>query len=116
MLADNVALVGHDLPLAARAPLDRGDGRLTVDLGPALARAARQSLGEVGRLDVAVLGVLDRADDPIDIAERPDIFDLAGREEPDLDADRFRHSRVVIVLVHPVASAGEADVRHLAKA
>ena len=93
-----------------------GHGRLAVDLGPAFTRAARQRLRQVGGLDVAVLGVLDRADDPFDIAQRPDVLDLAGREELDLDADRLGDAGVVIVLVHPVAGAGEADVRHLPKA
>ncbi len=76
MLADDVALVGDDLPLAARLPLDSHYGRPPVDLAAAIARAARQRLGEVGRLDVAVLRMLDRADDPVDVAERPDLLDL----------------------------------------
>ena len=97
-------------------PLDGGDRRVAVDFSPAVARAARQRLCEVRRLDVSVLGVLDRADYPLDIAERPNFFDLARRQELDLDADRLRDARVIMVLVHPVASAGETDVRHLAKA
>ena len=44
------------------------------------------------------------------------VLDLVGREELDLDADRLRDAGVIIVLVHPVAGAREADVRHLAKA
>ncbi len=43
------------------------------------------------------------------------VLDLARREELDLDADRFRDARVIIVLVHPVARAREANVRHLTK-
>ena len=82
----------------------------------AFARAARQRLGEVGGLDIAVLGVLDRADDSIDIAERPDLLDLLRREELDLDADGRGDAGVIAIFVHPVAGAREADVRHLAQA
>ncbi len=117
VLASNVALVGHHLPLAVRLPLDRRHSRLAVDLAAAVARAPRQRLGEVGRLDVAVLRMLDGADDPLDVAERPDVLDLAGGEELHLDpADRRGDAGVIMVLVEPVAGAGEADVGYLAEA
>ena len=45
---------------------------------PRFARAARQRLGQIGGLDIAVLGMLDRADDPLDVAERPDLLDLVA--------------------------------------
>ena len=115
MLASYVALVGRDFPFAARQPPDSGDRRVAVDLSAALARAARQRLRQVGGLNVAVLEVLDRANDFFDIAERPDCLDLSRREEFDLDADRFRDARVIIVFVHPVAGQREANVRHLTK-
>ena len=117
MLASDVALVGDDQPLAARQSLDRGHGRHPVDLAAAVARAARQRLGEVGRLDVAVLRVLDRADDPLDVAERPDVLDLGRRQEFHLDpADRGGDAGVVMIFVEPVAGAREADVGDLAEA
>ena len=72
MLASYVALVGRDFPFAARQPLDGGDRRVAVDLGSAFASAARQSLRQIGGLDVTVLEVLDCANDSLDIAERPD--------------------------------------------
>ena len=78
MLADDFALVGHDLPFAARQALDRGDRRVAVDLRAALARAARQRLRQVGRLDIAVLRMLDRAENSLDVAQRPDLLHLAG--------------------------------------
>ena len=89
---------------------------MAVDLRPAIAGAARQSLREVGGLDIAILRMLDRAKDPLNVAERPDLLDLFCAEELHLDADRLRDAGVVVVLVHPVAGAREADVRHLAKA
>src|ERR1700735_5272500 len=89
---------------------------MAVDLGTTFARAARQRLRQVGRLDVAVFGVLDRPEDSLDIAERPDVLDLAWAQELDFDTDRLCDACVIIVLVHPVAGAGETDVRHLTKA
>ena len=116
MFAGDVALVGDDLPFPAREPHDRGHGRMAVDLAAALARAARQRLGQVGGLDVAVLGVLDRADDPLDVAERPDVLDLLWRQKFHLDpADGRGDPGVIAIFVHPVAGAREADVRNLAE-
>src|SRR5271155_1097233 len=89
---------------------------MAIDFGSAFASAARQRLCKVGGLGVTVLEVLDCANDSVDIAERPDLLDLARREEFDLDADRLRDARVIVVLVHPVAGPREANVRHLAKA
>ena len=78
MLADDFPLVGDDLPFAARKPLDFRYGSLAADLAAAFTRRARQRLRQVGWLDIPVLGVLDRADDAIDVAERPDGLDLGG--------------------------------------
>ena len=76
MFACDVTFVGDNLPIAAWQPHDRGYGRMAIDLAVLLARAARQRLGEVRRLDVAILWVLDCAYDPINVAKRPDILDV----------------------------------------
>ncbi len=116
MLASDVALVGRDFPFAARQPLDAHHSRVAVDLSAAVARAARQRLRQIGWLDVAVFGMLNRADDSLDIAKRPNVLDLTWAQELDLDADRLRDACVIIVLVHPVARARQTNVRHLAQA
>ena len=102
MLADDLALVGDDLPFAARRAFDRGDGRVAVDLAAAFARAPRQRLRQIGGLDIAVLRMLDRADDAVGVAERPDLLDLLGRQELHLDADRRRDARVILIFVEAV--------------
>ena len=76
-----------------RRALDAGDGRLAVDLGAARAGALGEGLGQVGGLDVAVVRVLDRAEDAVDLAERPDLLDLLRRQHVDLDADRLARRR-----------------------
>ena len=116
VLANDVAFVGRNLPFAAWLPLDRDHGRLAVDLSPEFARRPRKRLRKIRRLDIAVLGMLDRADDSVDVAERPDLLDLLRGQELDLDADRGGDSGVIVIFVHPVAGAREADVGDLAQA
>ena len=45
---------------------------------PRVAGALGERLGEIGGLDIAVVGMLDGADDAIGLAQRPDLLDLAG--------------------------------------
>src|ERR1700733_8901290 len=89
---------------------------MAVDFGPTFARAARWRLRQIGGLDVTVLEVLDCANDSVDIAERPDLLDLARAQKLDVHADRLCDARVIIVLIHSVARSRQTDVRHLAKA
>ena len=108
--------VGDNLPISAREPHDRGYGRMAIDLAASLARAARQRLGEVRRLDIAILWVLDCAYDPINVAKRPDILDVLRGEEPHLDpADRRGDSRVIAIFVHPISGARKSDIGNLAQ-
>ncbi len=81
VLAGDVALVGLDQPLAALGPLDRQHRGVAVDLPAPVSRAPRQGLGEVGGLNVAVLRVLDGAQQPVRLAQRPDLLQLIGRED-----------------------------------
>ena len=88
---------------------------LPVDLRAEIAGGAGEGLRQIRRLDVAVLRVLNRADDALGLAERPDFLDLIRRQELDLDpADRRRDARVIAVFVHAVAGARKADVGDLA--
>ena len=116
VLAGDVALVGLHHPLAVRLLLDAGDGGVAVDLSTARARTLRHGLGEIGRLDIAVIGVLDRAEQAIGLAERPDLLDLLRGEDVDLDADRLGNPGVVHELIPAVLGAGEADVGDLLEA
>src|SRR5271169_4929393 len=79
------------------SPLGCGHDGMTVDLSPALARRPRQGLGQVGGLDIAVLGMLDRADDSVDVAKWPDLLDLLRRQELDRDAYRRRDAGVIAI-------------------
>lgn len=113
MLANNVALVRFDEPLAGRFPLDTGHGCIPVNLRAAVPRALRQRLRQVGRLDIPVIGMLDCADQPVGFAQRPDFFHLRRRQLVHLDADRLGHPGIIHELVPAILRPREADIRYL---
>ena len=115
MLAGNIALVGLHQPFAVRLLLDGRDLGLAVDLAAAGAGALRQRHGDVGGRDVAVIGVVESADDAVGIAERPQLLHLRGRDDAERHADGVRGAAIFVVLVHAVAVGGEAQVAGLAK-
>ncbi len=110
VFAGDVALVGRHPPFAIHRLRDAGDRGVAIDLGAARARTLGQRLGQVGRLDIAVVGMLDGADDAVGFAQRPDFLQLCGRQLVDLDADGLGHAGVIHELVPAVRGAGEADV------
>ncbi len=112
VLAGDVALVGLHQPLAGSRPLDRGDHRRAVDLRTQRPRALGESLGQVGGLDIPVVGVLDGAEDAVGLAERPDFLELRRSQHVHLHADRAGDAGVVHVLVPAVLGSRQADVRH----
>jgi hypothetical protein len=63
VLGGDFALVGGEMPFARRGLLHGGDFGLFVDLGAAAAGAFAQRHGEIGRGNVAVIGVIQRAND-----------------------------------------------------
>ena len=76
VLAGDVALVGLDQPFAGGFLLDAGDRGVAIDFSAAIARTLGERLGEIGGLDIAVIGMLDGADDAVRLAERPDFLEL----------------------------------------
>ncbi len=116
MFAGDVALVGRDQPFAARKLGDRGHSGVAVEGRAALPRALGQRLRQVGGLDIAVVGVLDRAEDAVGVTQRPDRLDLGGGEEADVDTERAGDAGIVAILVHPVGRRRQADVADLRKA
>ena len=98
----------------------RFDGRdfgLLVDFGAAAARALAQRHGEVGRRDVAVVGVIQRADDlracrlpsPRSTSGQRSL-DLVGADDLEGHADGVGGAAVLLILVHALAAGGEAQV------
>ena len=117
MFAGDFAFVGDDAPVVVSTVdlLNRGHRGVAVNFRAKIARAFCQRGGQIAGLNVAVLGVLNRADQSLGVAHRPDLADLLRREEIDGDADGFADAGVVAVFVHAVLGASEADVADLAK-
>ena len=116
MLAGDIALVGLHQPFAVRLLLDARDLGLAVDLAAARAGSLGQGHGDVGGRHVAVIGMIERADQPLGIAERPQLLDLGRRDDLERHADGVRGAAVLVVLVHAVAVGGEAEVAGLVEA
>ena len=82
VLGDDVALVGGQLPLARGRALDAGHFGLLVDLCAAAAGPLAQRHGQIRRRDVAVVGMIERADDVrrigavAELDQRPQLLDL----------------------------------------
>ena len=87
-----------------------------MDPGAHVARALCHRLGQVGGLDIAVLRVLDRADQALGVHIRPFCRDLAGLHPGHVDPDRLCDAHIVFVLVGAVGLARQAHIRDDAEA
>ena len=116
MLAGDLALVGGHLPFARGGARNAGDGGVAIDFGAAVAGPAGQRLRQVGRLDIAVAGMPDRADQTLGVAKRPDIAHLVGGQEIDIDPDGAGDTGILPVFVHPVGCLRQPDVADIAEA
>ena len=103
-----------DQPLSAGPLFDRGDRGIPVNLRPHVARAGRHRLGDVGRRDMAVIGMVERADQPFGVAERPEPGDLRRGDDLERNPDRVGGTAVLAVLVHALLVGREPEVpRHV---
>ena len=59
--------------------------------------------------------MLNGADNAVDVAQRPDLFDLIGGQKADIDTDGFCYAGIKPVFVHTVFAAREADIGNLLK-
>ena len=115
VFATDVAFAGTHQPLPA-APLNGGDPSAPVNLRTRRPGALGQRLGEVRRLDVAVLGMVDGAHQTVDVTERPKLPHLLRRQEIDPHAYGAGGGRVLAVLVHALGAHRQTNVAHLPKA
>ena len=104
----------HD-PFGPR-PFIAVDLQLAVNLGPQLAGALGHRLGDIGRVNIAVFGVVKRAFKVIRADQRPAGLDVIRREEFILDAHRIGGRGIEHVFVHTLLRLGHAQVAHHRKA
>ena len=116
VVGGDVALVGADHPAPVGGALEARHRGHAVDLGPQGAGTLGERLGEVGRLDVAVVRMLDRAEEAVRLAQRPDLLDLRRGEHVHVDADRLGDAGIGHELVPAVRRAGKTDVGDLLEA
>ena len=115
MLAADVASGGLDQPIAALALNGRHPG-LADDFRPLGAGAPGQGLGEVRRLNVAVVGVADGAHQAVNVAQGPEVAHLVRFQKLHPHADGAGGGRVLTVLVHALLAHSQADVADLPEA
>ena len=60
--------------------LNGGHRGVAIDFSAPAAGTLGQRLGQIGGLDIAIVGMLDGADDAIGLAQRPDFLHLLGRQ------------------------------------
>ena len=109
-------LVRLHMPGPVRILVKRRDGGVAHDPGTPVARALGQRLGEVGGLDIAVIGMLDRAQNAVGFAERPNLLELFRRQEFHVDADGFCDAGIIKILIHPVLRHCQTDIGDLREA
>ena len=108
VLTADRALAGLDHPFAALAahPGDRAE----ADDGLAeVAGALGQRLGELGRVDVAVMGVVEAAGEVVGLEEGITRLQIVRRADLDLHALVAAHALDALELLHARAGMGEAD-------
>src|SRR4029079_18375307 len=109
VLGGDVALRGSDQPFARRLEVDRPHRIVADDLGAAGPRAYSHGVGGQGRVDVAVLGLVDGANDAVDAAKRIDPAKLFRRQQVEIVTDEAPETLDVAELVHPLGRAGDAQ-------
>jgi len=116
VFADHIALIGPDDPFSGATLLDAGHAGIPINLGAPGACALGERLGQIGRLDVAIVRMLDGAEHALDIAQRPDLLELGRCQEAYVDADRGGDAGVVFEFVEAILRARQPDVGDLAEA
>ncbi len=109
VLADDLALIAHHPPFARRQRLHVGDAALADDLRAELARPLRQGEGGAGRIDMAVVGRVQRGDDAIEIVEGMQLADALRADQFHGKAQRLADAHRVAQPVELVFGVGEAE-------
>ena len=106
-----------DHPGAGHDPLRPGPA-IAVDLHLAFKGAAKlpgplgHGLRHVGRVDVAVLRMIERTDQVFGADQRPAVLDVLGREKLVVNIGSFGHRRIKHVFVHALLMLRHPQVAH----
>ena len=116
MLTSDLALVCGDFPFSGAGLRNRCHSGVPVNLCPIITCALGQSLGEVSRLDIAIPGVTDRANQAICDRQWPDIHHLIWGQLVHLNTNGFRHTGILHIFIHPILRGGQTDIGHAGQA
>ncbi len=113
-LADNTSFGGFDGADPAVLQGNAGDRAILDDLGAGHARAARQGLGDIRGVRLAVAGRVGGADDVGGIHDRPELQGLVAADDVHLHAEAFRRGHQPLDLDQAFLRTGEPQAaRHL---
>ena len=110
VLAADIAAGRPDQPFAFGLSFQRRDRGIAVDLRPSIASPDGHCLGDVRRSDMAVIGMVERADQPLVVAQRPKLGDFGRRDDLERHADRVGGTAILAILVHPLPIGGKPEV------
>ena len=108
VLATHLPLRSRDHPLAA-VPANARHGTESDHPGAEVARALREGLGELGRIDISVAGVVERTGEIVGLEEGVAIPQLLRRADPHVHALVAAHPHHPLELHHALVGMGEAD-------
>ena len=106
--ADRVP-VGMHRPRARGGALDRPHRRMAPDLGPAGSRPRGERVGGQRRVDVPVVRLVDRTEQPVDARQRVDPRQRLGGEDAELVAHEPPEPLHVAELVHALRRARDPE-------
>ena len=89
---------------------NRSDGCVTVNFSATGSRTLGQCLGQISRLNIAIIGMLDGTENAVRFTERPNFFELYGCQQIHFDADGFSNARIIHKLIPAILGARETNV------
>ena len=115
MFTSDFTLVGGHLPCTSGGTLNRCHSGIAVYFSAAITRPTRQSLGQVGWLNVAIIWMTNPANQPISVTHWPILFDLIRCQNLHINTNRARNTSILPIFIHPVLGRSKANVRHVPK-
>ena len=109
MLANDVALVRHHLPLTTRELAGVGHLRVPIDGGSTLPGPGRHRVGTARRVGMTVIGRVRTQDHPLHIQQRTDLLDLVRPDQMTLGANVVQHALHLVEPIHLVRVGGKPN-------
>ena len=116
MLTVDIALVSFDDPAFICLLLKLKNGGVAINSCATSAGTFGQRLGEVGGLNIAIVRVLNRANNALYIGHGPGFFNLLWGQKIDLDTYGLSDAGVILIFVHAILVGGQANIGNYTEA